>query len=127
GIGLAALRNATEPWVGVMFMATLGLLATATLGAAYRRGRSRAFYAGFALFGFGYLALALSPAIGPFLATTMLLKWIYELVNPIIGYSQEGSLIIYLRTRTGDPEQFQRLGHSLFALLFGLVGGLTAR
>jgi hypothetical protein len=44
-------------WAGAGFLVTCGLLGTATLGAAFSRGRYRESSLGAALFGFGYLAL----------------------------------------------------------------------
>lgn len=57
-IGLAALRFASEVWAGFVGLLALGLLALAVLGVVYRRGRRRASWLGFALFGGAYAALA---------------------------------------------------------------------
>ncbi len=57
-IGLAALRNASETWAGVMLLLTCGALALAVVGVVCRAEAERAWWLGFALFGWGYLALA---------------------------------------------------------------------
>jgi hypothetical protein len=63
-LGLAALRNASELWAGVTFLATCGVLCLAIVGVVCRGGGERAWWLGFALFGWGYLALAFwSPSI----------------------------------------------------------------
>lgn len=57
-IGLAALRSASEIWAGVIFLSTCGVLALAIVGIFCRREAERAWWLGFALFGWGYMALA---------------------------------------------------------------------
>ena len=60
-IGLAALRRADEFWAGMLLMAALAAVGAAVLGAAILQGRERAWWAGFAFFGGGYLARHLRP------------------------------------------------------------------
>jgi hypothetical protein len=85
-VGVAALRFANEWWAGGLFLATLGVLGLAILGAVYRRGAKRAGWLGAALFGWGYLALALAPwavaTSAPGLPTTMLLNLLYARAHP---------------------------------------------
>ena len=57
-VGLVSLRYASEPAAGGILLLTLGGLCLAILGAVYRRGARRAFWLGFALFGWGYMTLA---------------------------------------------------------------------
>jgi hypothetical protein len=57
-VGLAALANPTALWEGVVFALTLLTLFTAIVGVLYRRGAGRAFWVGFALFGWGFFVLA---------------------------------------------------------------------
>ncbi len=54
---IAALARATELWVTITDTLTLGLLLMAILGTFIHRGKSRCFWAGFALFGFTHLFL----------------------------------------------------------------------
>jgi hypothetical protein len=59
-IGFAAFANAGDPWYGrvlndVFYLITIGALAIATLLAVLRRGRSRAAWLGFAVFGWVHL------------------------------------------------------------------------
>ena len=64
-VGFAALREADELWDSWLFSLTLGLLLFAVLLAAHRTGDRRAFWIGFALFGWGYLSFSLIPSTGP--------------------------------------------------------------
>ena len=69
-VGFAALREADELWDAWLFSLTLGLLLLAVLLAAHRTGGRRAFWAGFALFGWGCLGLSLIPSTEPRLIAT---------------------------------------------------------
>ena len=46
-IGLAALRNASELWAGMMLRLALAAVGVAILGVALMRGRERAWWLGF--------------------------------------------------------------------------------
>jgi hypothetical protein len=72
-LSCAALRARTELWDSGLFAGMLGSLLVATLLAAHRVGRKRAFWIGFALFGWVYLGLSLVPPIESRLPTTKLL------------------------------------------------------
>jgi hypothetical protein len=76
GIGLAALREASEFWDSGLFTLTLGVLLVSVLLAVHRREYRRAFWAGFALFGWGYVALSLVPSAEPRLVTTRALAYL---------------------------------------------------
>src|SRR3954469_14194500 len=49
-IGVAALRDASETWAGVVLLLTLGLLGVSVFGVIYRREARRAWWLGFAQF-----------------------------------------------------------------------------
>lgn len=57
-IAFVSLLFASELWAGTVFLLTLGTLTVAILAIVYRRGARRAFWFGFALLGWGYMALA---------------------------------------------------------------------
>lgn len=63
-VGLAALRNANDLWAGVMLLFALAVVGVAVIGGVILRGRERCWWAGFAFFGGGYLALAIGPWFG---------------------------------------------------------------
>jgi uncharacterized membrane protein YeaQ/YmgE (transglycosylase-associated protein family) len=169
-IGLAAIRNASDLWAGLLLMIVLGFVGAAILGAIFSRGARRAWWTGFALFSGGYLVLALVPWLSAQLGTTQLLNYVharavtstiasfelsrldkntvlYRIVSPDGGvheskvadsvYKSTGgselldSIAPVNRWRSALPgaanhDQFQRVGHSLFALLAALVGGTVA-
>ena len=59
-IGLAAWRDPTETWNGVVFLLTCGVLTLAVVGVLCRGGAKQIWWLGFALFGWGYFALVFS-------------------------------------------------------------------
>jgi hypothetical protein len=69
-VTIAALREATDLWDSGVFTLTLGLLLASVLLAAHRTGQGRAYWLGFATFGWGYLAAALIPPVESRLLTT---------------------------------------------------------
>src|SRR5258705_11148408 len=62
-IGLAALREATAAWDSGVFGFTLTVLSISALLVIHRTGIKRAYWIGFALFGWTYMVLSLVPAI----------------------------------------------------------------
>jgi hypothetical protein len=63
GVSFAALRSASRVWADALFAVTLLALTSAILLTAHRRGRTRAFWLGFTLFGSIYLAASLIPPL----------------------------------------------------------------
>jgi hypothetical protein len=63
GVGIAALREASDLWESGVFTATLGILLASILLAVHSAESSRAYWLGFALFGWIYLGLVLLPLI----------------------------------------------------------------
>jgi hypothetical protein len=82
-VGVAALREASEVWSGALFALTVAAMAFAGLRAAYREGARRAFWAGFAVFGSIYLALAFAPGAEsrPALVSQRFLTWLHSKVG----------------------------------------------
>ena len=70
GVGFAALRESSELWESGVFTLTLAALLISILLAIHRTEKRRAFWLGFALFGWVYLALSLVPSIESRLITT---------------------------------------------------------
>lgn len=85
-VGVAALRSGSEDWAGIVLTLTLGILGVALLGMIFRQGSRRAFWSGFALFGWGYLTLTMAPwfngEVGPRLATTRGLDLLFTRLHP---------------------------------------------
>ena len=139
GFGCVALYNANETWATAVLFFTVVVLLVAILGAIYLQ--PRAFYVGMCIFGWGYLLLTDGPPIGeavkPLAATDALLDVIYKtmqhgiVVDPsgIVILDSDGARMINNRGPTRFAslmpirKHFQAVGHSLFALLFGIIGG----
>jgi hypothetical protein len=147
-LGLAALRNASEVWAGVMFLFTCAVLCLAIVGAICRDGPRRAWWLGFALFGWGYLLLSLWSKVN--LPTMALLdaiaSWLrlhvrfsgvvgeipgtghgggrfggFPSVRPLVGgFGRGGGAGLF-------DEQLHQIAHCLCALVAALLGGLLAR
>src|SRR3954462_4782123 len=56
-LGMAALQFATVLWTAAASTITLALLLTAVVGTIWLRGPDRAYWSGFAAFGWAYLLL----------------------------------------------------------------------
>jgi hypothetical protein len=76
GIGLAALRESNATWDSGVFTLALAALLVSILLAIHRTESRRAFWIGFAMFGWGYLTMSLVPPIASRLVTTKLLAYI---------------------------------------------------
>jgi hypothetical protein len=63
GVGFAGLREAIDLWEFGIFTLMLGVLLISILLAIHRTEKRRAFWLGFALFGWIYLGLSLVPSI----------------------------------------------------------------
>ncbi len=150
-IGLAALRSASDIWAGVIFLATCSVLALSIVGVICRREAERAWWLGFAIFGWGYMALAFWPSDVPRLPrlpTMALLQWLSAKlgvkVEGIAGGSgmggagggmggvQSAPVVAFVGGFGGGGlvvgyEAFEQVGHCLWALLFAVVGGSLAR
>jgi hypothetical protein len=84
-IGLAALVNATDVWVGVAFTLMFGLLLASVLALILPGGR-RGGWLGFALFGWASFLVGSIPALGldsnSCLLPDAVAEWIFERSNP---------------------------------------------
>jgi hypothetical protein len=76
GVGFAALREANDHWDGIVLSSAVGILMVSALLVVHRRAERRAFWVGFALFGWGYLGLIALPSIEPRLLTTKALAYL---------------------------------------------------
>ncbi len=165
-VGFAALRESSDLWESGLFTLTLGVLLTSILLAIHRSGKRRAFWMGFALFGWIYLGLTLMPSTESRLITTKAFGYLDSKVprrsskvftyllsdirwsapstkTPNLAFTPDGNQIAsashgpvwvwdtatgkLLGGWSGTTENFVRIGHSLFALLMGWVGGQLSR
>jgi hypothetical protein len=128
-LGLAALRNASEVWAGATFLATCGVLCLAIVGVVCRTDESRAWWLGFALFGWGYLALAFwSPYALPTTALLHVLEAWMGATHQFEGGRRSAMLAgSFGGASDGWPdEHFAQIGHCLLALLAALLGGVSS-
>jgi hypothetical protein len=113
-IGIAALRYPTPLAASLLLTATLTILAVATLAAVFRRGDARAFWAGFAVAGWGYLGLCYGPLADPRvhqrLATTALLNGLY-------------GRLAYAPRAEGEAIWYDAKGESYPARVIGIEAG----
>jgi hypothetical protein len=103
GLGCAALRYASDSWADGLFSLALLLIGVAILGSIYRRGERRAFWAGFAMFGTGYLVVSTAPwfdtEVAPHLATTVALEALHArfAFKPVVappGVTVVGNVVV---------------------------------
>jgi hypothetical protein len=76
GVGFSALRESSDLWESGVFTLTLAALLISILLAVHRLGSRRAFWLGFALFGWIYLGLSLVSSIESRLFTTKALGYL---------------------------------------------------
>jgi hypothetical protein len=139
GVGLAALKNASEEWAGAVRLMTLGMLATSILGAGYSRGARRAWWLGFALVGWGYEALASAPWSSPqTLPSHTLLDVLYATLSPrqvvtvesiaAADMSDKGRVLAPRPTESADTETAHRYpGASEVVVVIGTLEPLSFR
>jgi hypothetical protein len=139
-VACAALVNASELWAAIVYAATLVCLFVALVGAIFRRGRQRAFWTGFAVFGWGYFLLMGATLENPIggrahgLPTHPLLMALHDAVAKETGASTarraraawEDDLVSRMNRRP-HPREFAKVGHLVLLLLFASAGGLVGQ
>jgi hypothetical protein len=124
GLGFAALRNANDFWAIATFNLAIFLNSTALVAAIVRRGRARAAWTGFAVFGWAYLLVDLLPdrssgsfGFGPIPKPHLLVDRGFTLVqsymHPPRGFGGLGIV---------DDQ----VSHSLQIIFFAMVGAIVA-
>lgn len=140
GVASYWLAHPTFHAASLAFTAAMTVLLVGLLEARY--GRDRAFWFGFVVFGWGYALLAFAPGawlgVRPYLFTSHLLGDLADLLGRTklsnrIEFSWQDDLRQVVREAglnqwfmTLDGDRFQRIGHSLAAVLHGLAGGILA-
>lgn len=129
GVAFAALRSPSDTWASALFTLAVALLLVATLRAVHRRDHIRAYWLGFALFGWAYLILSLVPETTPRLATTGLLDALFARVH---GHTGEVVSADFLRQgrrlsqRGGGLKSVPSVAFSDGKRLVTLGGGFTS-
>lgn len=65
-LAFTALRTASPLWTSVLYTFTIGVLMVAVIAARFRRGAEKAFWFGFALFGWVIFIVGLGPWPNPY-------------------------------------------------------------
>ena len=116
---LAALRSATETTAGITLVVTCAMLGLAVVGAFCRDSSERAWWLGFVVFGWGYLALAFwSPAHETTLPTMTGLVAVCTKLGLSVPTVPAGR-----RQSAGIDPSFLRIGHYVCALIAASLGG----
>jgi len=102
-VGISALRESSDLWDSGIFTVTLGGLLISVLLAIHRTETTRAFWIGFALFVWAYLALSLVPSIESRMITSKALTYLCAKVSRSItaglaysDYDNDGSMDLYV-------------------------------
>ena len=141
-LDMAAMRTASELGARAMVFLTGVVLLTALPAAAYTRRARRAFWLGFALFGWSYGLVVfshLNSELRDSLLTSRLLDEYYPKVHPLSRRLAD-SIEVWDRSARGyvamsaqitwreyDRFSYQRAGHALSTTLFALLGGVLVR
>ena len=97
-VGFAALRESSDLWDSGVFTLTLAALLISILLAVHRTESRRAFWIGFALFGWIYLGLSLVPSIESRLMTTKALAYLDSKVpgrSLVPRLAKKGELVLH--------------------------------
>ena len=122
-IVIVALRSGDWFWARVLFTLTLAINLAAVLGSIMQTGRQRAFWLGFALFGWScWLITNLAPLR---IAEHQLLS--KELNTMLQDYTPDGNdgIVIDANGSRMTVFSFRQILHTAFGLVFSVVGGFV--
>src|SRR5205823_11976030 len=94
GLAFAAVSSPSMLWAMMMVMLVWGVLLFAILGILFRRGERRAFWAGFAVFGWGYLAFLFVAWVYP-VGFPLWRAYLSQFFSPYVGMSIPGETGYY--------------------------------
>lgn len=123
-VALAALRASSATWASVTFLMACGVLSLGVVGAACGRASDRAWWLGFSLFGWGFMALVFwneNPLKFPAPPTTSLM---WALRFRIVGYSNPRRGFVGFGYAN---DYLIQIGHCFWSLAAGALGGVLAR
>ena len=136
----ASLASPSFLWTSIVWTTAVAILAISVVAAVARHGESRCFWASFALFGWGYMALTLGPWFedntGELLPTRLMLDSIgLRLGFDVPDHTQIPGIWLNLPYAQGQPPArdlfhyvlFLVSGHSLIAIMVALGGGFLGR
>ena len=152
-VGVMGLREGTAFWAAVTVSITMLALLIGSVNALFRRGKSRAGWVGFVLFGWLYLAFHLGPLSSaglqfPSLMTGWGINELLPRLHPQPEYEIDPTVpqppsagtpafdflarpIMRLKPGShvweGNDVSFHQVGHSLSCLFVGAIGMVAAR
>jgi len=146
GLALAAVRSGSPAWAGAMLSVTFFVMTCSLLGAALERGMPRVYWSGFAALGWTYLFLTHAPWLNERVGVTLLAPNLFESLHEVLrstaqpagglqsvpvgpsgaamtggGFGGGGGAPPF-----GFLPDFIRIGVSIEALLWALLGGWVA-
>jgi hypothetical protein len=127
GLGyLAAITSPDETVANAVLCATMAVVGFAAIGGTFLRGLDRAYWAGFALFGVGYLTVILGPWCTTHLAPSLITETALKALQ-----ARYGPYPVTQGAVDGMGEQVQyaprQIGHAIATIVVGLIGGASAR
>ncbi len=126
-LGIAALRDASGFSLGLVFLLTRAFLGLAIVWAIYRRGADRAWWLGFALFGWGYELLV--PPTSRYSSPHMPAASALIGLKPLFGQPADLDPPLFDATpgRSLGDYAYLRIGDDLMAMMTALLGAVLAR
>jgi hypothetical protein len=136
GMAFAALRSASDLWFNALYTFTTVVLLVAVIAARFGHRGTRAFWFGFAVFGWGFFFLEMSPWTSPFVAHGFGPGADEGELGGLNGHLLSSNLVYFLvphlRKGTVDLEAIDKItantigiAHLLSTLTLALVGGLV--
>ncbi len=129
GVGFAALRQSTDLWDSGLFTLTLAALAISILLAVHRTEKRRAFWLGFALFGWIYLGLSLVPSIESRLITSRALRYVDSKMPKshtqglaYFDFDNDGRMDLYVANNSQPSAVYRNRGNGTFANVTSAAG-----
>ena len=139
-IGCAALLNANAVWAGLLYGVAIIAICAAILGIIYRKGRHRAFWCGFAVFGWASLLLMGANPNGGWavrLPSYQLMRYLHRIIvteervplsDPRVSdeeriQAQQQVGVTGTTIELPDRFAFYAVGQWICLLLFALLGG----
>ena len=128
GVGVAALARPSALWASGIYSAVAALLLVAVVSAANSKGRRRAFWSGFAAFGWGHQFLAFWPSQNATPAPRLLTTYLLDMLHFVVTRSsQEIPAYLSSQASTVSAEAiFYQIGLSLMGLILASLAGLIA-
>jgi hypothetical protein len=130
-MAFTALKTASDLWYGALYTFTAVLLLAALIAARFRRGNEKAFWFGFAVFGWGFFILGLGP--WPTLTVDEPSGMGIVLNQNLLTSRVILFLVPYLRTNTNELGAIDKIttntigiAHLLVTLAIAICGGLIA-